>query len=115
MVQCGRGARLKHETIESSSIARELRRQKFQRDLAAQCKVFGFIDHAHPAAADAARDAVVRDGLVDHVKGILSQEGREGPSTKVFLQERCGNAQNRAAQVVDSYRGEKGDRVDATG
>jgi hypothetical protein len=48
-------------------ITRELRRQKLQRDLAPEHKIFRFIDHAHTAAAQLARDAVMGDGLADEL------------------------------------------------
>ena len=40
--------------------------QELEGDEATQPRVFSFIDHAHPAAAELFDDAVVRDGLVDH-------------------------------------------------
>ena len=40
--------------------------QELQRDQAMQPRVFGLVDHAHPAAAELFDDAVMRDGLADH-------------------------------------------------
>ena len=40
--------------------------QEFQGDATVQLEVFGLVDHTHPAAAELAQDAVVRDRLADH-------------------------------------------------
>ena len=66
MIQRRGRARLQQKTVERILIARQLRRQKFQRDFAPQIEIFRLIHHTHPAAAQLAGDAVVRDGLVDH-------------------------------------------------
>ena len=57
---------LQQKSIERILIARQLRRKKFQRDFAAKREVLGLIDHSHPATAQWAKDAIVRDGLVHH-------------------------------------------------
>ena len=41
--------------------------KKFQGDKASEFGVFSFVDHTHPAAAQLIEDAVVRNGLADHV------------------------------------------------
>src|SRR5271154_7028337 len=51
----------------------------------AELYVFGFVDHTHPAAAEFLDDAIVRDGLADHVWPImlgpssLADRGRSSP------------------------------------
>jgi hypothetical protein len=40
-------------------------RQEFQRNEAMKTRVFGFVDHAHAAAAQFFNDAVVRNDLTD--------------------------------------------------
>ena len=42
-------------------------RQKLQRDTPAQVQVFGEIDFSHPAPAQLAEHAVVRERLADHI------------------------------------------------
>ena len=54
------------EPFERRRIGRELRRQKFDRDLTAEPRVLGAINDTHPALPDLVEDAVVRDGLADH-------------------------------------------------
>ncbi len=46
--------------------------QEFQGNKAMQLHVFGFIDHAHPAAAEFVDDAIVGDGLADHAQNLTS-------------------------------------------
>ena len=46
--------------------ARELRRQKLQRNVAAESGVVGAIHHTHPTRADLLEDAIVRDDLANH-------------------------------------------------
>ena len=58
--------RLEHESLHSGLIFQEIRRKEFQRHFAAQGEILGLIDHSHPAAAQLAGDAIVRDGLVQH-------------------------------------------------
>ena len=41
--------------------------QELQGDKAVQLYVLGLVDHAHAAAAQLLDDAVVRDGLADHL------------------------------------------------
>ena len=68
MVQGRSRARLEQEAVERTLLARELRRQEFQRHPAAERQILRFVDHTHPAAAQLAGNAVVKDGLVDHQK-----------------------------------------------
>jgi hypothetical protein len=45
---------------------RHIVRQELERDEASEIGVLGFVDNAHPAAAQLLDEAVVRDGLTDH-------------------------------------------------
>ncbi len=74
MIQRRGGARLQQKAVERILIARQLRRQKLQRNFAPQVEIFRFIDHTHPAAAQLAGDAVMRDGLVDHVRLVMNKK-----------------------------------------
>src|SRR5579863_7212093 len=66
MIQSRGGASFQQETIEGSGITGELRGKKFESDAAAKGEVLCLIHYPHPAAAQTAGDAVVRDGLTDH-------------------------------------------------
>ena len=56
----------KKKSIERCLIPQHFRSQEFERYSAAKSEVLRLIDHAHPAAAELAGDAVVRDGLIQH-------------------------------------------------
>ena len=66
MVQRGCGLRLALKAAERLRILGDFIGQKLEGDEAVQPRVFGFVDHTHPAAAQLLDDAVVRDGLSDH-------------------------------------------------
>jgi hypothetical protein len=66
MIQRRCGASFEHETLKRSGIPGKILRQKLQGHAAAESQVLGFVDNAHPAAAQLAGDFVVRDGLADH-------------------------------------------------
>src|ERR1700691_4278952 len=65
MVQGGGGLRFALESRESLRIARDILRQKFQRDEALEARVFGLVNDTHPSAAELFDDAVVGEGLPD--------------------------------------------------
>ena len=58
-----------------SGIVLQRFRQELQRDMAAQLEVFGLVDHTHAAATKLLHDAIVRDGLADHVEIISFRAG----------------------------------------
>jgi hypothetical protein len=64
------------EARQGLRITRHVVWKKLQGDEAMQPGVLGFVDHAHPAAAEFFNDAVMGDGLVDHQAQIL--RGRAG-------------------------------------
>ena len=66
MVQQGSGAGLALEALHGLAVAGEIVGEKLYGDVAAQAGVFGFVDHAHPAAAQFAQNAVMGDRLADH-------------------------------------------------
>ncbi len=70
MVQRRRGTGFQQKPVESVLIARELRRQELQRNLASQVKVLRLVNDSHPSAAELAGNAVMRDGLADHIWSI---------------------------------------------
>ena len=65
MVQRRCCASLTAKAFESLCVPRQIIRQEFQRDEAAQFAVFRLIHHAHPAASEFLKDAVVGNGLAD--------------------------------------------------
>ena len=69
MVQRGGGLRFALETGERLRIARDILRQKFQRDEAPQARIFGLVHDTHTAAAEFFDDAVVRYGLAKERSG----------------------------------------------
>ena len=68
-------------------VARQDRVQHLDRDLAADDRVLGQVDHAHPPLAEEARDPVVPDGLVD-------QAGGRGGHDRDPLKPRRSSAEN---------------------
>ena len=61
MIQRGGKARLAGQTAERLRVLDEFFGKKLQRNMAAELQVFGFVNHAHAAAADLAKNAVVAD------------------------------------------------------
>ena len=66
MVQRGRGLGLALKAAERRGILGHFIGQKLERYKAVQPRVFRFVNHAHPAAAQLLDNAVVRNGLSDH-------------------------------------------------
>ena len=63
MVQRRRRAGLTTEALQHLRILRNILRQELEGDEAAEHCVFGFVHHAHPAAAKFLDYAVMRNGL----------------------------------------------------
>ena len=72
MIQCGGSASFAAETFQSLRIAGKVFGKKLECDKATKLRVFGLVHHAHPAAAELFDDAVVRDGLADHLSGFIT-------------------------------------------
>ena len=66
MVQRGSGLGLALKAAERRGILGHFIGQKLERDKAMQPRVFRFVNHTHPAAAQLLDNAVVRNGLSDH-------------------------------------------------
>ncbi len=71
MVQSGGGLRFALEARQRLRILGNIVGQELEGDKAMQPCVFGLVDNTHPAAAELLDDAVVRDGLADHLGQIL--------------------------------------------
>ena len=59
------------EAVQSLRILGQFIRQELEGDKAAEFYIFGLVDDAHPATAEFFDNAVVRDGLADHVWRML--------------------------------------------
>jgi len=67
MIQGRGGARFALEAVERFAIGCERGRQKSDGHLPSQTDVFRLVDDAHASLADRFQNAVMRDGLHDHV------------------------------------------------
>jgi hypothetical protein len=66
VVEGGGGAGLALEALAGLGVAGQLVGQQLQGHAPSQTRVFGFVDHAHPAPAQLAQDPVVGQRLADH-------------------------------------------------
>src|SRR5437660_277858 len=105
MVQGRRRAGFPAEAFQRLRILREALRQKLQGDKAAQLGVFRLVDDTHATATELLDDAVVRNGLADHWRGILrisswqvNESQRVGGKSKGWL------AQNRVSDNVGGVK-----------
>jgi hypothetical protein len=73
MIERGCSKRFPLEPFAGGRIILQFLRQKLQRDMSVQLEVFGFVNHAHPAATELFQDAVVRNGLADHGRFIYGK------------------------------------------
>jgi len=96
------------KALKSARILGKLRREKLERHEPAQFQVFGFVDNAHPPAAQLLDDAVVRDGLADHracSDGALSYEVAIGESMKRRQRPLdCGRVVGQSLPIFDLGR-----------
>src|SRR5713226_1209574 len=65
MVECGSSPRFPLKAFDRLRIISKLLGKELERDTSAQLEVFGFINHAHPAAAQYLQYAVVGNLLTD--------------------------------------------------
>ena len=65
MVQRRGGASLALEALERRRVLGQLGGQELERDAAAEARVLGFVDDAHPAASEPAHDRVMGNALPD--------------------------------------------------
>ena len=71
MVQSRSGLCFTAKAAQDLSIFGHFVGQKLQRNKAIEFGVLGFVYDAHPAAAQLLEDAIVRDGLADHIWPIM--------------------------------------------
>ena len=68
MIQGGGGLRFALEASQSLRIAGYLIGQEFESNETVKADLLGLVDHSHAAATELFDDAIVRNGLADHLK-----------------------------------------------
>ena len=81
MIERGGSEGFPLKSFTGGRIVLHLSGQELQRDMAMQLEVFGLVDHTHPAATELREDAIVRDGLADHLACVAV---RRRTSSKKF-------------------------------
>ena len=76
MVQGGGGTGLAQEAVQRNFVSRNILGQEFQRHHATQGGIFGFINHAHPAAAELLNNTIARKSLAED--GVEFRHGSKG-------------------------------------
>jgi len=66
------GLRFTLKTGQNLGIFGYFVRQEFQGYEPVELDVLGLVDHSHPSTAELLDDAVVRDGLANHVLNVLT-------------------------------------------
>lgn len=77
VIQSGCGLGFAPEAGEDLRVTGKFLGQKFERDQTVKPRIFGFVDHAHTAAAQPFQNAVVRHGLANHCQGMLRGENTQ--------------------------------------
>src|SRR5713226_2114298 len=70
MIQSGSAACFPLETLQRPMVLRKLFGKELDRHGTAELEVLGLIDHTHTPAAQLLQDAVMRDGLAGHARGL---------------------------------------------
>jgi hypothetical protein len=100
VIEGGGGASFALEAFEELGILGHGLGKKFEGNAAAEVGVFGFVDHAHSAAAELASDAVMRKGLADY--GFRGWHG--GIDTRLSNEAGQAGAENEWPAVFISAR-----------
>ena len=79
VVQPGRRLRLAAEPRPQLLVGEQVRRQHLDGDAAAQGFVLGLVDHAHPAAADLADEAILAEPLRERAERSAAKERSAAP------------------------------------
>src|ERR1700746_1597351 len=72
MVESGSSSRLAAKTFKGLGVLRHIIRQEFQSNKPPKLGILGFVDNAHTTSPDLFEDAVVRDGLANHVVDVIT-------------------------------------------
>ena len=89
VVESGRGARFAAKPLVSLGIVRNVVRQEFQRNTAAEARVFGFVHDAHTSTAQFFQNAIVGNGAaknrgsICHRRCIVRQRLHAGNRSRV--------------------------------
>ena len=98
--RCGPGFTLK--AAQGLGIARQIAGDELERHGTMQPRIFGFVDHAHPAAAELLDDAVVRERLTDQRIAACPERSRRAGLTAVVAafsgELACGEIDRRRAE-----------------
>ena len=97
MIQRRCGARFAAESFDGLSVVRNVVGKKFQRNVAAEARVLGLINHAHPAAAKLFDDFVVGDSAAN--------DGRSVRHSPRILRQRPSQAIARAEAMDVAFVG----------
>src|ERR1700680_760560 len=90
MIEGRRSAGFAPEALGGLGVLGKFFRKEFQADEASNLKVFGLVDHAHPAAAELLDYAVMRYGFADHSRpGSSPGHGRRDVVFKSTKAARC--------------------------
>ena len=65
MIERGGSASFAAKSLDGLGVVRNIIGKEFQRYIAAQARVFGFVNHSHASTAQFFEDAVVRDGAAN--------------------------------------------------
>src|SRR6202050_5190129 len=91
VIEGGGGTRLAMEALDGLGVLRNVIGEEFEGDVAAEAGIFGFVDHAHTAAAEFFEDGVMGDGGADDGGGV--RHGGVDSTTAVgWRQTRWANA-----------------------
>jgi hypothetical protein len=90
VVEGGSGACFAPETLERLRVTSNFFGQKLQGDKATKFRVLRFIDHAHTAAPELLDDAVVRDGLANHLRESYVCERGKSMKAEVLAESQNG-------------------------
>src|SRR5579872_183441 len=83
VIQCRRRAGLASESFQRLLVRGHAFGEKLESDKSAEFGIFGLVDHAHTAATEFLKDAIVGDGHVEHGNdgtwaGVARQRARSG-------------------------------------
>ena len=97
VIQGRGGARFTAKAFDGLRVLRNIVGQEFQGDVAAETRVFGFVDHAHATAAEFSEHVVVRNIAANH-------RGSVGHGTRSLTQRSVAGNQARAMSKAWRHR-----------
>src|SRR5438552_3604090 len=98
MIQGGGSPRFPAEALQRRRIASQIVGQELQSDAAAEQHVFRLVDHTHPAAAQLAKQAVMRNRLADSAEWRRHpQAGSDSAAQRRLM---CCRAESLLPEVI---------------